>query len=55
MAEKFTVKEEDKLLNFLFTVLNTWSRKKVKERLKSNTVAINGSNTTKFDAPLKSP
>jgi len=53
MAEKFTVKEEDKLLNFLFSVLHTWSRKKVKERLKSNTVAVNGSNTTKFDAPLK--
>jgi len=53
MAEKFTVKEEDKLLNFLFSVLSTWSRKKVKERLKSNTVAINGNNTTKFDAPLK--
>jgi len=52
MAEKFTVKQEDKLLNFLFITLNTWSKKKVKERLKSNTVAINGTNTTKFDAPL---
>ena len=52
MAEKFTVKQEDKLLNFLFSVLHTWSKKKVKERLKSNTVAINGKNTTKFDAPL---
>lgn len=53
MAEKFTVKQEDKLLNFLFSVLHTWSKKKVKERLKSNTVAINGKNTTKFDAPLQ--
>jgi len=52
MAEKFTVKQEDKLLNFLFTTLHTWSRNKVKERLKSNTVAINGTTTTKFDAPL---
>ena len=52
MAEKFTVKQEDKLLNFLFITLNTWSKKKIKERLKSNTVAINGTNTTKFDAPL---
>ncbi len=52
MAEKFTVKQEDKLLNFLFTTLHTWSKKKVKERLKSNTVAINGTSTTKFDAPL---
>ena len=53
MAEKFTVKQEDKLLNFLFTTLHTWSKKKVKERLKKNTVAINGMHTTKFDAPLK--
>jgi len=52
MAEKFTVKQEDKLLNFLFGVLNTWSKKKVKERLKSNSIAINGTTTTKFDAPL---
>ena len=52
MAEKFTVKQEDKLLNFLFSTLNGWSKKKIKERLKSNTVAINGTNTTKFDAPL---
>jgi len=53
MAEKFTIKQEDKLLNFLFSVLHTWSKKKVKERLKSNTIAINGKNTTKFDAPLQ--
>ena len=52
MAEKFTVKKEDKLLNFLFSTLHTWSRNKVKERLKSNSVAINGTHTTKFDAPL---
>ena len=52
MAEKFTVNEEDKLLNFLFKVLHSWSKKKVKERLKSNTVAVNGKNTTQFDCPL---
>ena len=52
MAEKFIVKEEDKLLNFLFTVLHTWSKKKVKERLKSATVAVNGTNTTQFDFAL---
>ena len=53
MAEKFTVKEEERLLNFLFSTLHTWSKKKVKERLKSNTVAINGTHTTQFDAPLQ--
>jgi len=52
MAEKFIVKEEDKLLNFLFTVLHTWSKKKVKERLKSATVAVNGTSTTQFDFSL---
>ena len=49
MAEKFTVKQQDKLLNFLFKTLKGWSKKKVKERLKSNTIAINGQNSTKFD------
>jgi 23S rRNA pseudouridine1911/1915/1917 synthase len=52
MAEQHTVKAEEKLLNFLFLTLHTWSKKKVKERLKSNTVAVNGTNTTKFDFPL---
>ncbi len=52
MAEKFTVQKEDKLLNFLFLTLNTWSKKRVKERLKSNTITINGKHSTKFDFPL---
>ncbi len=52
MAEKFNVKQEDKLLNFLFSTLNGWSKKKIKERLKSNAITINGSNSTQFDAPL---
>jgi 23S rRNA pseudouridine1911/1915/1917 synthase len=52
MAEKFIVKEDDKLLNFLFATLHNWSKKKVKERLKSATVAVNGEGTTKFDFPL---
>lgn len=52
MAEKFKVKEEGKLLAFLFSTLSGWSKKRVKERLKSATVAINGTVTTKFDAPL---
>jgi len=52
MAEQHKVKKEDKLLNFLFTTLHTWSKKKVKERLKSATVAVNGKVTTKHDFPL---
>ncbi len=52
MAEQHKVKQEDKLLNFLFTTLHTWSKKKVKERLKSATVAVNGKVTTKHDFPL---
>ncbi|MCK5853765.1 MAG: RluA family pseudouridine synthase [Sulfurovaceae bacterium] len=52
MAEKFKVKQEDKLLNFLFNTLSGWSKKKVKERLKSATVAVNGEVTTKHDFPL---
>jgi len=52
MAEQHKVKKEDKLLNFLFTTLSNWSKKKVKERLKSATVAVNGTITTKHDFPL---
>jgi len=52
MAEKFHVKEEGKLLEFLFSTLLGWSKNKVKERLKGSTVAVNGKITTKFDFPL---
>ncbi len=52
MAEKLTVKQDDTLLKFLFATLNGWSKKKVKERLKSATVAVNGTVTTKHDFPL---
>ncbi len=52
MAEKFKVKQDNKLLDFLFLTLNGWSKKKVKERLKSATVAVNGQVTTKHDFPL---
>ena len=53
MAEQHKVKKEDKLLNFLFETLHNWSKKKIKERLKSATVAVNGTTTTKHDFPLK--
>jgi len=52
MAEKFIVKEDDKLLNFLFSTLHSWSKKKVKERLKSASVSVNGKGITQFDSPL---
>ncbi|MBU1667270.1 RluA family pseudouridine synthase [bacterium] len=52
MAEKFTVVEEGKLLEFLFSNLTGWSKKTVKQRLKSGTVSVNGRFTTKHDFPL---
>jgi len=53
MSEKFKVKQEDKLLEFLFANLNGWSKKKIKERLKSSTVEVNGKVTTKHNFALK--
>ena len=52
MAEKFNVKKETTLLVFLFETLQGWSKKKIKERLKGASVAINGTITTQHDAPL---
>ncbi|TET87710.1 MAG: RluA family pseudouridine synthase [Sulfurovum sp.] len=49
MAEKFKVKQRAKLLEFLFTNLNGWSKKKVKQRLQGSSVAVNGVATTKHD------
>jgi len=52
MAEKFTVKTEEKLLEFLFATLQGWSKKKIKERLKGNAISVNEEHTTKHDFPL---
>ena len=52
MAEKFTVKQSDTLLSFLFKALECWSKKKVKERLKNAAIMVNGTATTKFDFSL---
>ncbi|RUM71144.1 MAG: RluA family pseudouridine synthase [Sulfurovum sp.] len=52
MAEKFNVKKEGTLLIFLFETLQGWSKKKIKERLKGSSVAVNGTLTTKHDFPL---
>jgi len=52
MAERFKVKQETQLLEFLFASLHGWSKKKIKQRLQSASVAINGTVTTQFNAPL---
>jgi len=54
MAEKLQVKEDAKLLEFLFLRLSGWSKKKVKERLKGASVAVNGEVTTKHDFAIHS-
>ena len=52
MAEKFKVKKEVTLLIFLFETLQGWSKKKIKERLKGSSVAVNGTITTKHNFPI---
>ncbi len=49
MAEKFKVTQRNKLLEFLFSTLTGWSKKKVKQRLQGSSVAVNGQVTTKHD------
>jgi len=52
MAEKFVVKRDDKLLNFLFSSLVGWSKKRVKDRLKGSMVGVNGEIITQYDFVL---
>jgi len=49
MAEKQIVKQQGKLLAFLFTSLVGWSKKKVKQRLQGASVSVNGVVITKHD------
>ncbi len=49
MAEKFIVKKNDKLLNFLFSSLVGWSKKRIKDRLKGSMVGVNGEIITQYD------
>lgn len=49
MADKFIVKEESKLLEFLFHHLKGWSRKTIKQRLQGSSIAVNSKITTKHD------
>jgi len=54
MAEKFIVKEQGKLLAFLFAHLNGWSKKTIKQRLQGSSVMVNGEINTKHDYALNS-
>ncbi len=49
MSEKLQVKEPAKLLNFLGLQLQGWARSKIKQRLQSGCVSVNGVSTTKHD------
>ncbi len=49
MAQQYKVKQRGKLLEFLFSNLDGWSKKTVKQRLQGSSVAVNGQVTTKHD------
>ncbi|HEY9190314.1 MAG TPA: RluA family pseudouridine synthase [Sulfurovum sp.] len=53
MAEKFTVKDQSKLLEFLFAHLQGWSKKTIKQRLQGSSIRVNGEITTKHDLLLR--
>jgi 23S rRNA pseudouridine1911/1915/1917 synthase len=53
MGERIKIKEDGKLLEVLFSSLSSWSKKKVKQRLKDGTVSVNGEITTKHDFPIR--
>jgi 23S rRNA pseudouridine1911/1915/1917 synthase len=53
MADRLTVKQNTKLLEFLFASLPTWPKKTVKQRLQGRSVAVNGTVTTQHDASLQ--
>jgi len=53
MGERVKIEEDGKLLEVLFSSLSTWSKKKVKQRLKDATISVNGKVTTKHDFPIK--
>lgn len=53
MAERFTVKDQSKLLEFLFAHLEGWSKKTIKQRLQGSSISVNSKITTKHDFPLQ--
>lgn len=52
MAERLEVTENTTLMPFLFARLKDWSRKKVKQRLQSGLVMVNGQSLTQHDTVL---
>ena len=53
MADRFTVKDTSKLLEFLFAHLEGWSKKNIKQRLQGSSVSVNNEITTKHDFVLQ--
>ncbi|PHR73023.1 MAG: RNA pseudouridine synthase [Arcobacter sp.] len=53
MAEKFTVEKNIKLLDFLFLKLQSWPKKRVKQRLQNASVRVNEIMQNKHDFALK--
>jgi len=49
MAQQYKAKHRGKLLEFLFSNLDGWSKKTIKQRLQGSSVAVNGVITTKHD------
>ena len=49
MAQQYKVTQKGKLLEFLFSTLDGWSKKTVKQRLQGSSVAVNGVVTTKHN------
>ena len=53
MAEKFKVEKNTKLLDFLFSKLQSWPKKRVKQRLQNASVRVNEIMQNKHDFALK--
>jgi 23S rRNA pseudouridine1911/1915/1917 synthase len=49
MAQQYKVNKRTKLLSFLFEALHDWAKKKVKQRLQSGSIFVNGVLQTKHD------
>jgi len=52
MAQQYTVTAPDTLLPFLFSHLEGWAKKRVKQRLQGALVSVNGTAQTRHDHPL---
>jgi len=53
MSDKFCVQESTSLLPFLQTHLRNWARNKIKQRLQTGCVSVNGITTTQHNHPLQ--